>query len=53
MRDELDGRLWAEHHEQFSRSVTELIDAIRLAFRKLNEIEYEAPWRRTRQGCEG
>ncbi|MGF7150779.1 hypothetical protein FHS96_004440 [Sphingomonas zeicaulis] len=49
MRDELDGRLWADHHESFTNSVTDGLRAFgRLyvqAMCKLTEIEYAAPWR--------
>ena len=44
MRDEIDGRLWVNHHQDFSRSLRALADAVRIAFRKLHEIQFDAPW---------
>ena len=53
MRDEMDARLWVDHHQAFSDSVGRLADAvgsflatIGVALRKLNQIEFDAPWRR-------
>ena len=45
MRDEMDARLWVEHHEEFSQSIAELIGRIRTAFERLHAITFAAPWR--------
>lgn len=45
MRDEIDGRLWAEHGRSFSDSLASLFSQVRIALKRLNEIEFEAPWR--------
>ena len=45
MRDELDGRFWAENHNQATMAFGRLLGAIMQAFCVLNTIEYAAPWR--------
>jgi hypothetical protein len=45
MRDEIDGRIWADNHKAISAGLGELFKAIMEAFRVLNHIEYAAPWR--------
>ena len=45
MRDEIDARIWSEHHEQFSKDLARLFDAIRVTFCKLARIQFSAPWR--------
>jgi hypothetical protein len=45
MRDEYDGRLWAENHKDITAGVGNLLKAIMQAFCVLNNIEYSAPWR--------
>ncbi len=35
MRDEMDARLWAEHHEQFSEMVDKVVGALGAALRRL------------------
>lgn len=53
MRDEIDGRLWAAHGHDLATSLAQLIDDIRFGFRRLTEIEFDAPWRRVagRDAC--
>jgi hypothetical protein len=46
MRDEMDGRIWVEHHADFSAFIAGAIDALKVSFKKLHEIEFDAPWRR-------
>ena len=48
MRDEVETRMWFAHHEQFSRDVGALLTKLAEVFRKLNRIEYRAPWRPSR-----
>jgi hypothetical protein len=54
MRDEIDSRIWTEHHQNFSEDVASLLAAIGAsvgtALRRLNEIEFEAPWKRDARG---
>ena len=45
MRDEIDGRIWAAHHEQFSDGIDALLGSIRTALNRLNAIRFAAPWR--------
>ena len=35
MRDEIDGRIWAAHHEQFSQSVDRVLASLRGALTRL------------------
>jgi hypothetical protein len=51
MRDEIDGRIWAEHHEQFSDSVHKAAEAVRIAFQSLQRIQFDAPWKKSRERC--
>ncbi|HEY0413707.1 MAG TPA: hypothetical protein VGD66_11235 [Allosphingosinicella sp.] len=46
MRDEIDSRMWVEHHEAFSSQVASLFAAAGEAFRRLNAIQFDAPWQR-------
>ncbi|MBV8685361.1 MAG: hypothetical protein JOZ90_01735 [Alphaproteobacteria bacterium] len=46
MRDEIDGRLWVEHHQAFSASVASFLGEVALGLRRLNEWQFEAPWQR-------
>lgn len=47
MRDEIDSRLWVEHHQAFSSTVGALLGQAAEAFRRLNAIQFDAPWLRT------
>lgn len=47
MRDEMDGRIWAEHHEAYSNGVTALIETLKASFTRLNAIQFDAPWRQS------
>jgi hypothetical protein len=46
MRDLMEARLWAEHGHAFAESVAALVAAAGNAFRRLNAIQFDAPWRR-------
>ncbi|HEX8666865.1 MAG TPA: hypothetical protein VF727_00655 [Allosphingosinicella sp.] len=46
MRDEIDGRMWAEHHDAFARNVAEFFTAARTALARLHALQWDAPWRR-------
>jgi hypothetical protein len=50
MRDYVDGRIWAEHGQLFSKQVAEMIAAAKVAFCRLQHIEFDAPWRQTTPG---
>lgn len=45
MRDEIDGRIWAANHQDFSNSIGGALDGLRDAFARLNAIQFAAPWR--------
>jgi len=45
MRDEIDGRLWAEHGPEFTTAVLKWVAELSAAFARLNERQYQAPWR--------
>jgi hypothetical protein len=45
MRDEIDSRMWVEHHQAFSESVASFFAKSAEAFRRLNDIQFDAPWR--------
>jgi hypothetical protein len=46
MRDEMDARIWVEHHEDFSNGIASLLASIGNAFRRLQNIRFDAPWKR-------
>ncbi|MGA9581891.1 MAG: hypothetical protein WBR13_07995 [Allosphingosinicella sp.] len=54
MRDEIDSRIWADHGHAFSEDLTRFFAAaganIGAGFRRLNEIQFEAPWKRDPRG---
>jgi hypothetical protein len=54
MRDEMDGRIWAEHHQAYSSGIAAAFAgaAANLAagFKRLNEIQFDAPWKRGVRG---
>jgi len=57
MRDEMDARMWVEHHTEFSKSIDLLIDRLKSVFAGLkpaldhiHSFEWDAPWRRTGAG---
>ncbi len=46
MRDEMDARMWAEHGHEWSQFVAGVIAGIGTTLRRLNQIEFDQPWRR-------
>lgn len=54
MRDEIDSRIWAEHGHAFSNDLAKFFAAagasVGTALRRLNEIEFDAPWKRDLRG---
>ena len=46
MRDEIDGRIWAEHHTEFSDSLAAGLKKIMASLAVLNRIQFDAPWQR-------
>jgi hypothetical protein len=45
MRDEIDSRLWVAHHQAFSDTVGAFLARLGEGFRRLQAIQYDAPWR--------
>jgi hypothetical protein len=45
MRDEIDGRLWTEHGPEFTAAVLKWIAELSAAFIRMNDRNYQAPWR--------
>jgi hypothetical protein len=45
MRDEIDARIWAAHHEQFSDGIAALLGSLRTALNRLTAIHFAAPRR--------
>lgn len=45
MCDEIDGRIWVEHHFAFSDAVAGFFSRLDDGFRRLQAIQYQAPWR--------
>jgi hypothetical protein len=54
MRDEIDSRIWVAHGHAFSESVASLFASlgttIGTGLRRLNELEFDAPWKRDSHG---
>lgn len=57
MRDEMDSRMWVEHHEEFSDGIDQLIAKVKSAFGRIkpaldhiHAFEWDSPWRRKRAG---
>lgn len=46
MRDEMDSRLWQAHGHAFSVTIANLVKEVGIAMRRLNEIQYRAPWQK-------
>ena len=47
MRDEMDSRIWVEHHADFSDFLANVLDGLKVTFQRLHAIEFDAPWRRS------
>lgn len=54
MRDEMDGRIWVEHHHDWSNdlatTIARAVEAIGAGLKRLNEIEFDAPWKQDSRG---
>ncbi|MFL6858243.1 MAG: hypothetical protein ACJ8EB_10100 [Allosphingosinicella sp.] len=46
MRDAMEARIWAEHGHDYASQVAGLFAAAGAAFRRLNAIQFDAPWER-------
>ena len=45
MRDEIDGRLWDHHGEQFLADLGKLFAALKTTYCRFAAIRFGAPWR--------
>ncbi|HYW16753.1 MAG TPA: hypothetical protein VE891_11465 [Allosphingosinicella sp.] len=54
MRDEIDSRIWVEHHGAFSEDLAKLFAAVAAnigaGFKRLVEIQFDAPWKHDARG---
>ena len=46
MRDAMEVRMWAEHGHAFSTAVAGILAAGWTALKRLNAIQFDAPWDR-------
>ncbi|HLL30054.1 MAG TPA: hypothetical protein VK403_03555 [Allosphingosinicella sp.] len=46
MRDEIDSRIWADHGGAFSEELARFFANLGTGLRRLNEIQFDAPWKR-------
>lgn len=46
MQSDFESAAWAESHKRMSDTIGALIDKAAYAFRRLNAIQYDAPWRK-------
>jgi hypothetical protein len=44
MRDQIDARLWTEHHHRLSDDVGRFFARLAAGYRRLQAIQYAAPW---------
>jgi hypothetical protein len=52
MRDEIESRIWIAHGADFTAFIGKIIDAASISLKRLNEIEFDAPWRsKTHRDC--
>ena len=45
MSNDYDSAVWADQHRHVSVALAQLFKGIMHAFKRLNAIEYDAPWR--------
>ena len=48
MGRDFDSDAWADGHNHLSDAITHLIDKLAYGFRRLQAIQYDAPWKRKR-----
>lgn len=46
MANDFGSRIWSENHAVVSHGLSKLFDKLAYAFRRLQAIEYDAPWER-------
>lgn len=48
MQSDFESAAWADNHKLMSAMVKSWIDKVVYAFKRLNAIQYDAPWERAR-----
>jgi hypothetical protein len=48
MSNDYESTAWADHHHHVSAGFAHLLKQVLHAFKRLNAIEYDAPWERQR-----
>ena len=51
MRDAMEARLWAEHGHAFAVAVAGILASVWTALKRLNAIQFDAPWERDTSGA--
>jgi hypothetical protein len=51
MSHDFESREWAENHHLLSDGIGRFVASVMHAFRRLNAIEYDAPWNRKVEDC--
>lgn len=46
MPHDFESQAWAEHHHQLADAISSLFAKAGVAMRKLNDIQFDAPWAR-------
>ncbi|UYY59456.1 hypothetical protein [Sphingomonas sp. S2-65] len=49
MHGDFESQAWAENRHHLVRSLTNFFDKLAYAFKRLQAIEYDAPWERVRE----
>lgn len=50
MEHGFDDATWADNRHHLTRSISDAIDKLSYAFRRLNALQYDAPWTRGQHG---
>ena len=45
MRDEMDARIWGEHHGGLGEAASRIAAQIKVGLLALHRIQFDAPWR--------
>jgi hypothetical protein len=51
MSHDFESREWAENHHLLSEGIGRFVATVMHAFKRLNAIEYDAPWNRKVEDC--
>ena len=49
MNRDFDGAIWADSHHHLGDALGRMFDKLAYAFRRLQAIQYDAPWERVRR----